>query len=178
MQNNTGRPLAVGLTIVGALARVLPHAPNFAPVGGLSLFAGARMQGWRAYALPLALMAITDPLVGGFSFATPFIYASFLISVLIGARMLRNTQNPLRIGGAVGLSSFQFFVITNFGVWVRFPETYSHTLAGLMSCYMAAIPFYGRTLAADMLYAGALFGLYAWLSRRLPSTGRVVAQSA
>ena len=53
MQNETARPLASGLTVLGAVARVLPHLPNFAPVGSISLFAGARMRGWQAYALPL-----------------------------------------------------------------------------------------------------------------------------
>ena len=30
--------------------------------------------------------------------------------------------------------------------------TYARSLAGLANCYVAAIPFYGRTLAADLLY--------------------------
>jgi len=46
------------LIILGALIRVT-QALNFAPVGAISLFAGARLRGWQAYAVPLALMAIT-----------------------------------------------------------------------------------------------------------------------
>lgn len=167
MQKSAGRPLGVGLTVLGALARVAPHLPNFTPVGGLSLFAGARLRGWRAYLLPLALMAATDPLVGGYSFATPFVYASLLINVWIGARLLRATNNPLWIGAAAGVGSLQFFLISNFGVWLHFPTTYAHTLQGLATCYLAALPFYGRTLAGDLLFSGVLFGLHAWLSRRV-----------
>ena len=178
MEKNESRPLSAGLTILGALARLAPHAPNFTPVGGMSLFAGARMRGWKAYLLPLALMAVTDPLVGGYSFATPFIYASFLINVWLGSRLLRSTESPLRIGAAAGIGSAQFFLLTNFAVWLSFPTTYAHTLQGLASCYMAAIPFYGRTLAADLFYAGALFGLHAWLSRRVRTAERAAAQPA
>src|SRR5690348_14433052 len=98
MQKNEMRPLALGLLILGALIRVTQHW-NFAPVGAMSLFAGARLRGWQAYALPLALMALTDPLVGGYSAATPLVYASFLINVWIGTR-LRRSENPLAIGGA------------------------------------------------------------------------------
>src|SRR5882757_4603097 len=102
MQKNTAdgnmRPLAFGLMILAGLIRVTQHM-NFAPVGALSLYAGARLRGWQAYFLPLALMAVTDPFLGGYSVATPLVYASFLINVWIGTR-LRTTENPLWIGSA------------------------------------------------------------------------------
>jgi hypothetical protein len=178
MENNSTRPVAVALTVVGALARLVPHAPNFTPVGGMSLFGGARLRGWQACLLPLVLMAVTDPLVGGYSFATPFVYASLLVNVWLGARLLRGSESALRIGGAAALGSLQFFVITNFGVWLNFPTTYAHTPAGLASCYIAALPFYGRTLAADLLYSAALFGLHAWLSRTIARREAVAVQAA
>src|SRR5215472_16299920 len=93
MQKDSARPLALGLIVLGALIRVTQHW-NFAPVGAMSLFAGARLRGWKAYALPLALMAMTDPLLGGYSVATPLVYASFLVSVWIGT-CLRKKENPL-----------------------------------------------------------------------------------
>jgi hypothetical protein len=171
-QGKNVRPLALSLTVLGALARLAPHPPNFAPVGGMSLYAGARLRGWQAFALPLLLMAVTDPLLGGYSFATPFIYLSFLISVWIGRR-LQATESPLRIGAACLVCSAQFFLITNFGAWLG--HMYPHTLSGLALCFTAAIPFFGRTLAADLLYSGVLFGLHAWLSRSLRVAERVPA---
>ena len=51
MQKNTARPLAIGLVVLAALAR-MAQSLNFAPVGALSLFAGARLRGWKAYVLP------------------------------------------------------------------------------------------------------------------------------
>ena len=70
MEKRGARPLAVGLILLGALIRVTQHW-NFAPVGALSLFAGARLRGWMRWVLPLALMAVTDPLLGGYSRSTP-----------------------------------------------------------------------------------------------------------
>jgi hypothetical protein len=35
-----------------------------------------------------------------------------------------------------------------------------------MLCYTEALPFWGRTLAGDLFYSGALFGLYELLIRR------------
>ena len=173
MENNK-RPLAIGLMALGALVRVTQHL-NFAPVGALSLFGGARLRGWQAYLLPLVLMAVTDPLVGGYSVATPLVYASFLINVWIGSR-LRQTENPLAIGGAALAGSLQFFLLTNFAVWAGY-NTYPHTLGGLVSCYVAGIPFYGRTLASDLFYAGILFGLHAWLSRAVVRSERVAVHA-
>src|SRR5437868_15154632 len=111
MQKTSVRPLAIALTVAGALVRLAPHPPNFAPVGGISLFAGGRLRGWQAYLLPLVLMAVTDPLLGGYTFMTPFIYASFLLNVWMGMRFLRNSESPLRIGSLAVISSLQFFLI-------------------------------------------------------------------
>jgi hypothetical protein len=171
MHKNSVRPLAIGLIVLGALVRVT-QALNFAPVGALSLFAGARLRSWQAYLLPLALMAITDPFLGGYSLSTPFVYGSFLIMVWMGSK-LRRTENPLWIGAGAVAGSLQFFLITNFGAWLTSPQLYSRSLAGLVNCYIAGIPFYGRTLASDVFYAGVLFGLHAWLSRAVVRSERV-----
>lgn len=177
MTNANWRPAALSLTVLGAVARLLPHPPNFAPVGATSLFAGARLPRWQAYLIPMALMAATDPIlsafygVQAFTRYSLFIYASFLISVWLGRR-LRNTESIARIGAVTVLNSIQFFLITNFGSWLWF-QAYPRTAAGLASCYVAAIPFFGWTLASDVLFTGVLFGLYAWLSRTVATSERI-----
>jgi hypothetical protein len=177
MQENSARPLAVGMTVLGGLARFAQNL-NFAPVGALSLFAGARLRGWKAYLLPIALMAMTDPFRGGYSFATPFVYASFLINVWIGTR-LRGTESPKWIGGAAVVGSMQFFLLSNFGTWLAPGAIYTHTFSGLMACYIAAIPFFRNTLISDVAFAGVFFGLHALLSRTVVRSERVaVAQTA
>src|SRR5262245_38168312 len=152
MEKTTARPLALVLTVAGALLRLAPHPMNFAAVGGVSLFAGARLRGWQAYLVPLVVMAITDPFKGGFGFITFFVYASFLINVWIG-RHLRNSENPWLVAGAAAAGSFQFFLVTNLGVWLGSTRLYAHTFGGLIHCYTMALPFYGRTLASDLMYS-------------------------
>jgi len=164
------RPLALSLVFLGAIVRLLPHPPNFTPVGALSLYSGARLRSWQAYLIPLAILALTDPILGivfgfrAFTALTPFVYASFLINVWIG-RHLRKTERVWRIGGAAVIGSLQFFVITNFAVWAT-SHSYQRTLVGLGECYLLAVSFLGRTLAGDITYTTLLFGLHAWLSRR------------
>jgi hypothetical protein len=142
----------------------------------MSLFAGANLSGWQAYLVPLLVMAVTDPLVGArggccsigdfnaFSRGTIFIYGSFLISVWIGKR-LRGTFSVPKIGGAAFLCALQFYLITNFPSWL-FGAMYPHTLAGLVTCYVAALPFFGYTLLGNLFYSAFFFGAQYWLTRR------------
>ncbi|MCI0463236.1 MAG: hypothetical protein L0Z62_40330 [Gemmataceae bacterium] len=159
--------LALGACLLASLLRLFPLEWNFAPVGALALFAGARLRGWLAFALPLALMVVTDALLPllrpDYSFlhaGMAFVYGSYVISVLMG-RLLARTENPALITvGAVG-NSLQFFVITNFGAWLAL---YPATLAGLVECYVAGLEFARGTLAGDLLFTAVLFGAYAWLA--------------
>ena len=176
MQDHSARPLAISLTVLGGMARFAQNL-NFAPVGALSLFAGARLRGWQAYLLPIALMAVTDPFRGGYSFATPFVYASFLINVWIGSH-LRKTENPMWIASAALIGSAQFFLISNVAMWLAPHSLYGHTLGGLFTCYIAAIPFFRNTLLADLLFTAVFFGLHAVLSRVVVRSERVAVQTA
>jgi hypothetical protein len=176
------QPLALVLTVLAALVRLVPHPPNFSPVGSVALFGGARLRSWQAYLIPLLAMVLTDPirsrLEGGYpaySALTPIIYGSFLISVFLGRTFLRNSTSPVRIASVAVVGSLQFFLITNFFVWFDGRDLYPQTLAGLSACYVAALPFFGRTVLADLFYSGVLFGAYALVSRRLESARTAAA---
>jgi hypothetical protein len=155
------------------------------PLGGSCLFAGSRVSGIWAYLLPLAVMIATDPIVGhaggasgGYTWTSPVIYGCFLINVWIGRRMLRSVT-PIRVGGAAFICSLQFFVLTVFASWAigvaRHSPFAAPGFAGLMSNYLAALPFWGRTLAGDLLFSGALFGMYELLSRHRANAGEPAA---
>jgi len=172
----------VGLMLIGAVARLLPHPANFTPVGGTSLFAGSRVRGWQAYLVPLILMAATDPLltlIYGyplFNRVTPVIYAAFLVNVWIGRKLLAKL-NPTRVAAASALCSLQFFLLTNLGVWM-FGNWYPHTITGLALCFAAALPFLAPTLVGDLAYTGFLFGLDTLANRLRGSARRKVPAAA
>jgi hypothetical protein len=184
-QQNPSRRFAIGLSLVSALGRLVPHAPNVTPLGGSCLFAGSRVGGWMAYLLPLAVMIATDPFAyygHGYTRATPFIYASFLISVWLGRRLLHGKVSAVRVGLVAFVASLQFFLITNAAVWgigmTRGSTFYAPGFNGLMACYAAALPFWGRTLAGDLFYTALLFSLYELLSRRLVTAAPAKANLA
>lgn len=166
------RSLAIGLTALSVFGRLIPHAPNVTPVGGSCMFAGARVPGWLAYVLPLAVMMVTDPFVGGYTKGSVAIYAALLINVWLGRRILQQKATPVRVGATAFLGSLQFFLITNFATWAipaasGHAGMYAANLAGLMQSYTMALPFWGRTLAGDLLFTGGLFAIHALVSRRL-----------
>jgi len=169
--HNESKPVAIGLTVLSALGRLVPHAPNVTPLGGSCLFAGSTIPGFVAYLLPLAVMIATDPFVGGYTRTSPVIYACFMLSVWIGRRMLTRVS-PMRVGAAAFLCSLQFFVFTNLAMWIvnstGSHPMYAADISGLLACYTMALPFWGRTLAGDLLYSAGLFGAYSLLLHLTP----------
>jgi hypothetical protein len=143
---------------------------NLTPVGALALFAGARLRSRLAYLLPLVVMAVSDLLLirlmadrglRPFSWGTPVIYACFMIEVAFG-RLLRGRRSAWWVGGAAVLGATQFYLLTNFAVWVGGDGAlYPKTAAGLLECYVAGLPFYRNMLLGNLLYSGLFFGLYA-----------------
>jgi hypothetical protein len=73
------------------------------------------------------------------------------------------------------VASTAFFVISNFGVWMS--GWYTLSLAGLVACYVNAIPFYGYTLIGDLAFTGVLFGSYE-LSKYMAASKAASPQAA
>lgn len=165
------QPVALTLTIAAAALRLVPHPPNFAPVGSVALFGGARLRGWQAYCVPLLAMLVTDPILSrmagypAYSWATLVIYSCFLINVLLGRVFLRASYNAVRIASVAVIGSVQFYLFTNFFIWWQSSSLYPHNGSGLLECYIAALPFFGRTLLSDLFYSGVLFTAHAILTR-------------
>jgi hypothetical protein len=154
------------MIVLAAALRLAPHPWNFTPIGAIALFSGAMVRDRRlAFLFPVLVMCATD-LIIGFNNLSALVYASFLLSVAIG-RILNQKRNPLRIGAATFLGSLQFFLVTNFGVWV-FLNSYPRNGAGLAACYVAGVPLFWNTLAGDATYATLLFGAFALAERLAP----------
>lgn len=151
--------------------RVVPHPPNFAPVGATAVFAGRTMRPWMAFALVAVAMFVGDVILArlhGYpivSRVTPFVYGGFFAQAALG-RALRSRKGGA-IGAAVG-GSIAFFVLSNFGVWLA-GGMYPHTATGLSACYVAALPFFGGTLLGDVIWTLALSLAYRPLAARLES---------
>ena len=157
----------IALVLLVALARLLPHPPNFSPVAALALFAGAHFsRRWLALTIPLAAMFISDLALGLHSFIG-VVYGSFALTVLLGG-LLRERRRPLPITLGALSASLLFFILTNFAVW-SMGGFYPPTSEGLVACYVAALPFFQQTLMGNLLYSGLFFGAFALLERQVPA---------
>lgn len=157
MENLWRRPTALVLLCVSIIIRLLPHPANFTPVGATAMFGGAKLKRPWNYLLPLVIMLTTDIFLG-FHVTMPYVYLSFLLMVFLGERFLQQTNYP-RIGGLAVINSLLFFLITNFGVWLR-GGLYPPTSAGLLESYIMGLPFLGNMLIGDLIFALGFFGLY------------------
>jgi hypothetical protein len=159
--------LAFALIVLAAVLRIAPHPWNFTPVGAMALFSGAIVKDRRlAFLFPLLALFAGDIFVGLYKII-PIIYASFLVNVAIGL-WLRDRRTIARISLATLVGAMQFFLVSNFAVWA-FQGTYPHTSSGLLSCYLAGIPYFWNTLAGDALYATLFFGAFALAERMFPA---------
>jgi len=150
--------IALTLIVVGVALRLLPHEPNFAPVGAIALFGGAMLGGRYALWLPLAIMMSSDLLLGFYT-GIEFTWLGFLAVAFLGL-LLRRRSLLAKVGFGAPLGALLFFVISNFGTWLT-SGMYEPTLAGFIDCYVAALPFFRMTLLSDLFYGTVLFGLQA-----------------
>jgi hypothetical protein len=140
----------------------------FKPVAFTSVSAARRYFGarasrgnaWIAWALCAAADVVLTRIVYSYPLTWDQLFTWAWYAVALGLGMsLRSTNNPLRIGATSLLSSIIFFVVSNFSVWASYRTLYAATLRGLINCYVAAVPFFRHTLAADLVFTAIFFGL-------------------
>lgn len=151
-----------GMVALGVCYRLLPHPMNFSPVAAVALFAGATFSGWRsAMIVPMATMLISD-LFLGMHWAMPLVYASICVNIVIG-RLFVNTQQLWTIPACSLLGSVQFFAITNLACIQELSP------AGVVQCYVSAIPFFQNSLAGDFLFSAGFFSLLILAQQMVPA---------
>ncbi len=150
--------------LLAALSRLIPHPPNFTPLIAMALFAGASLTDRRlALIVPLAAMLLSDLLLG-FHGTMVFVYAAIALVVLGGRWLGKRRGLGLLTGAAVG-GSLLFFVVSNLGVWLG-GGLYPLSGAGLLACFIAALPFLHTTLLSTVLYGGLFIAVERWAVSR------------
>ncbi|SRR5258708_5542905 len=155
--------LWIGMVVLGACARLVPHPWNFTPMMTIGLFAGSQARKASTGVLTTLLALVLSDAVLGFYPGFWYVYAAALVPVLFG-RLIRDRSGASAVAAAGLASSLSFFVITNLMVWAT-GQSYPHTMGGLSECYLAGIPFYRNQVLGDAVYTVAIFGGYAVINR-------------
>ena len=155
----------LGLIVLLAFSRLIPHPPNFTPILGMAIFSGAIInRKFLAYLVPLAAMLLSD-LYLGFHSGMPIIYFTLAICVLIGTFIESRVtifNSILVITGGV----LVFYLITNFAVWYG-SGMYENSLSGLITCYVMGLPFLQNTFISSLIYGMGAFLIYEVINKRL-----------
>ena len=138
--------ISLGIFIVLAASRFIPHPPNFTSLIALSFYIPA-ILGIKFIPALIFSFFLTD-LIIGFHSTIFFTWGSVIFIGLISKFFIFSISN--RITGSL-LGAFLFFLITNFGVWSI--GLYGYNFEGLIACYTLAIPFFGQTIVSTLIYA-------------------------
>jgi len=158
--------LITGLVSVAVLFRIIPHPFNMTPLIAVSLFSGAKFNHKKqAFLVPIVTLLSSDvvlsymnhyPLLHDTIF---FTYSSILLVVLLGTLLKNQSLNIVKIAGFSLMSSLLFFIMSNFGVWL-FSNLYTPDMAGLVKCFILAIPFNKFSWIGDIAFSLTLFSVY------------------
>lgn len=167
----------ISIIFLAAFSRLIPHMPNFSPLGAIGLFGTAYFtKKWQAILIPIAATWLSDLFINNVIYVSYYPkftwlyegfywqYGSYLLITLAGLLIFKKV-NPLRIIFGALTSTTIFFLISNLGCFANNP-TYPQNFGGLMTCYVAGIPFLKGTGMGDLFYSGVLFGLFALLQQK------------
>ena len=171
--------ILVAIIFLAAFSRLIPHLPNFSPLGAIGLFGAAYFsKKWQALFLPIAATWLSDLFINNVVYAQYYPkftwfyegfywqYGSYLLIALAGFLIFKKVKTSTVLMGALASTTI-FYLVSNLGCWIG-STVYAQNFSGLMTCYAAGIPFIKGTLLGDLFYSGVLFGSFALMQQRFP----------
>ncbi len=172
--------LASCFFLVGILSRVIPHLPDSTAALFSSLVIGFFLP--RVYSLGLIItMTVVSDVLLSYLYGYPilglwsiFTYSGYLGVLLFGSFV----QNLTKLRSLLYLlsASLLFWIWTNFGVWLV-SGLYTKTFPGLITCYIAALPFLRNSLLGDLVWVGSLIAITSYSAIQIKLTMRPVIGS-
>tara|TARA_Y100000389_G_scaffold63809_1_gene59820 strand:+ start:75 stop:557 length:483 start_codon:yes stop_codon:yes gene_type:complete len=145
--------ISVGIFVVLAASRFVPHPPNFTSLLALSFYIPA-ILGIKFIPALLVSFLITDFIIGLHG-VTLFTWGSVILIGFMSKFFIKTIFT--RLSGSL-LGAFLFFIITNFGVWSS--GVYGYTANGLINCYILAIPFFSYSLLSTIIFSTLIETVY------------------
>ena len=141
--------VSLGIFVILAASRFIPHPPNFTSLLTLSFYVPA-LLGIRYLPALMASFIITDFFIG-FHNSSLFTWGSVIFIGLFSKYFIVSTTSRI-FGSLIGACSF--YLITNFGVWSL--GFYGHTFQGLITSYTLAIPFFAYSIISTLIFSSII----------------------
>jgi len=183
MNNNSKKSIITAslLIIFGIVSRfLLVNQPNVSGLETLALFGGSYFLLKRfAFIIPIAAYMLSDFIINNTIYSAYYAdgvvfyqnymlwtIGSLLLIVVLGKFLMQKVNLTNTIFGILGATSI-FWLVSNFGDWIG-GVTYAKSFSGLITCYVAAIPFYTYSLIGNAAFGLVLFGGYEWIKSNAP----------
>ena len=150
----------IGFTLIIILSRFLimlgPEWANFSPLGAFAVFAGYK-YGIRGGIATFVACWLSDVIINqayyqGYDISL-WPSSSVLLFVLTSV-IAHNMKSIVTMNVTAVLT---FFIISNFIVWTG--NMYTHDTAGLVNCYIFALPFLKNAIISQFLFCLILHNL-------------------
>lgn len=148
---------------------------GFTTIIAIALFAGMSInKKSNSFILPLVALFVSDVIIEilyqlnwfafhGFYKGQLINYILLLIAVLVGWLVKGKSYTSVAI--AAFIAPTLFFLLSNFEVWVN-NSFYTKSFEGLMQCYIAALPFYTKSLISTLTILPLVIYLYNYLFKQ------------
>lgn len=157
------------LLVIGIIGRVIPHPPNFTPIGGIIIFSMLSLENrFLKFFIPILVFWVSDLIINNITLPLtyPQYYQGFqlfgnwsiylaLFSIMLGLKLFLNNRKKYLIPRSSLIAATLFFLITNFGVWLG-SSFYPPTFSGFLICLGAGVPFFGNNLLSTLIYSYVL----------------------
>ena len=163
---------------LGIASRLVPHPWNFTAIGSMALFSGFSFKSNKfLIIIPFISLFISDSVLGFYD-GMIYVYAGFAIGICLSliyfykATALSFKNRVMTLSGLSVVSSFLFFMLTNFGVWFG-AAFYPQNVNGLLTAYVAGLPFLFNQIAGDLFFAGIIFYVYEYFNANVKTQKQI-----
>jgi len=139
--------------------RLIPHPPGMTSVNSSIIYGNTVNLHWVNLIIPFLFIILGDVLIHFIYYNTPifslnsiFTYTSYLLITLLTV-ILRQKSSIYKTCFMVIISSFAFYVITNFGVYLI-------SGGNLIQVYIDGLPFYGWEFLGNVAYSTLFFTIH------------------
>ena len=167
---------------IAVLGRLIVHVPDVTPLSALALLSPVIFSKRLSFFITFFSLLLSDfalhillhePWFGNWSW---FTYSGWLGVTALGCIFIQTSFQARfsRASALAVISSFLFWVWTNFGTWLT-AHLYPLTSQGLLDCYIAALPFLRNALIGSVIWILFFHCGYRILMRKLTPDQKICA---